>query len=113
MTVEQIAQKLDLHIVCGGDSLQREVNGRLYCCDLLSIVMGRAPADGVWVTVMANLNTVAVAVLCDLACVVVAEGMAIDETVTARAEQQGVVLLATEKPVYETARAIDRYCNEA
>jgi len=65
------------------------------------------------VTVMANLNTVAVAVLCDLACVVVAEGMAIDETVTARAEQQGVVLLATEKPVYETARAIDRYCNEA
>ena len=53
MTVEQIAQKLDLRIVCGGDSLQREVNGRLYCCDLLSIVMGRAPADGVWVTVMA------------------------------------------------------------
>ena len=37
---------------------QREIKS-VYCCDLLSIVMGKAPADCAWVTVMGNINAVA------------------------------------------------------
>lgn len=112
-TVNDLAKDLKLEIVSAGDGMERVPEKKLYCCDLLSIVMGRAPHDGVWVTVMANINTVAVAVLCDLACVVIAEGMAIDTATIAKARQQGVVLLKTAAPVYETAKAIERYlCDE-
>ena len=76
MTVKELAAACGFDVACGeGD---REVTGGIYCCDLLSIVMGRAPADCAWVTVMGNLNSIAVSVLADTACIVLAEGMALD-----------------------------------
>lgn len=107
-TVEEMARELGLTVIEGGNGLSREISGGVYCCDLLSIVMGRAPAGGVWVTVMANLNAIAVAVLCDLSCVVIAEGMAIDEATRQKAREQEVVLLFSERPVYDTAVAIGK-----
>ena len=41
--------------------------------------MGRAPAGCAWVTVMANMNTLAVAALTDTACVILAEGAVLDD----------------------------------
>lgn len=87
MTVKELAAACGFDVACGeGD---REVTGGIYCCDLLSIVMGRAPADCAWVTVMGNLNSIAVSVLADTACIVLAEGMALDDDARARGEQQG------------------------
>ena len=47
---------------------------KVFCCDLLSIAMGKAPGDSAWVTVMGNRNTLAVASLADVSCVILAEG---------------------------------------
>ena len=103
MTATELAAACGFTIACGdGD---REVTGGIYCCDLLSIVMGRAPADCAWVTVMGNLNSIAVAVLADCACIVLAEGMALDDDAKARGEQQGVTVLTTTLPVYEASVA--------
>ena len=44
-------------------SPDREIKGA-YVGDLLSWVMGKAEADNVWVTIMSNLNVIAVASLC-------------------------------------------------
>ena len=66
MTVEQLAQELGLTVLCGGEPLSRQVES-VYSCDLLSFVMGRAPADSAWVTVMGNMNAMAVALLADWA----------------------------------------------
>ena len=77
-----------------------------FCCDLLSIAMGRAPAGCVWVTVMGNLNTLAVAALADAACVILAEGAMLDEAAVKKAAQQGITVLRTEEPVFETALAV-------
>ena len=63
MTVRELAAACGFEILCGGG--EREVAGGVYCCDLLSIVMGRAPADCAWVTVMGNLNSIAVAVMAE------------------------------------------------
>lgn len=102
MTGKELAAACGFELACGeGD---REIDGKIYCCDLLSIVMGRAPADGLWVTVMGNLNSIAVAVLTDTACILLAEGMALDEDARVRGEQQGVTVLRTPLPVYEAAR---------
>ena len=84
----------------------REIKS-VYCCDLLSIVMGRAPADCAWVTVMGNINAVAVAVLADISVIVLAENMQMDATALNKAKAQGVNVITTELPVFDAAKLID------
>ena len=62
MTVAQMTTVLNLKVLAGRQSMERLVAGG-YCGDLLSWVMGRAKEDDVWITVMGNLNAIAVAVL--------------------------------------------------
>ena len=84
---------------------QRELS-RVFCCDLLSIAMGKAPADGVWVTVMGNRNTLAGASLTDTACIVLAEGVSLDEGTLAKAEAEGIAVLSTDLPSFDIALEI-------
>lgn len=83
----------------------REIS-RIFCCDLLSIAMGRAPADGVWVTVMGNKNTLAVASLTDTACIILAEGVELDEASVEKAREEGIAVAATDLPVFDMALAV-------
>ncbi|MCI8888902.1 MAG: hypothetical protein HFG70_12570 [Hungatella sp.] len=105
MTVGELIDRDIFQVIVQGDDLSRQVTG-IFCCDLLSVAMGRAPSDSAWVTVMGNVNTIAVSTLADVACVILAEGAQADEMCLARAKQQGVTLLATEEPVFEAALKI-------
>lgn len=75
----------------------------MFCCDLLSVAMGKAPADGAWVTVMANMNTLAVAALTDTSCIILAEGASLDDASVQKASDQGITVFATDLPVFEAA----------
>ena len=101
MTVRELADTGNYQVINLGDG-ERKI-GKVFCCDLLSIAMGRAPADCAWVTVMGNMNTLAVASLADVSCVVLAEGTALDEASVRKAEEQGISVLASERPIFETA----------
>ena len=101
MTVQQLTDALSL-TVFHLDDPDRPVTGG-YCGDLLSWVMGRAPADGAWLTIMSNVNVAAVAALADVACVILTEGVAPDEALLARTQTQGINLLGTELGSYECA----------
>ena len=68
--------------------------------------MSKAPAGCVWVTVMGNRNTLAVASLAEAACIVLAEGVSLDEGTLARAGEEGIAVLATELPVFDIALEI-------
>ncbi len=105
MTVKRAAQILGLEILSGDLSLEREIES-VYCCDLLSFVMGRAPAGSAWVTVMGNVNAMAVATLADVACVVLAENAALDAQALEKACENEIAVLRSVQPVFETARAI-------
>ena len=102
MTPIELAARCGFSVINEGEGMERTVNG-VYCCDLLSVVMGRAKADDLWITVMGNLNAVAVAVLSDVSCILLAEGVSMDETGTEKAKQQNVCVLATDQPVFEAA----------
>ena len=80
----------------------REVRGA-YVGDLLSWVMGRAEADNVWLTIMTNINIVAVAALADVSCILLAEGVTPEQSVLDTADAKGVNILQSAKPIYETA----------
>ena len=77
-----------------------------FCCDLLSIAMGRAPEHCAWVTVMANMNTLAVASLTECTCIILAEGTAFDESCMQKAASQEIPVFTTEQPVFDAALAL-------
>lgn len=106
MDVKELIEKLDLKVLCG-ESLDRKVTG-CYCGDLLSWVMSRAQEGDVWLTVMGNINSVGVAVLADVACIVLTENAALDADALNRAKQNDVIILQTEKNSYQVAAAISK-----
>ena len=104
MKLKDILTLPECRVLAEGDP-QRELS-RVFCCDLLSIAMGESPADGVWVTVMGNRNTLAVASLTDTACIVLAEGVSLDEGTLAKAEEEGIAVLSTDLPSFDIALEI-------
>lgn len=106
MTVQQMIDSIPL-TVFHLDDPDRPVEGG-YCGDLLSWVMGRAPAGGAWLTIMSNVNVAAVAALADTACVVLAEGVVPDPPLLDRAKAQGITLLGTELSVFDCAVRLGR-----
>ena len=106
MDIKTLKEKLNLTLICG-DDLERQVTG-CYCGDLLSWVMSRAQEGDAWLTVMGNVNSIGVAVLADVACIILTENAALDEEALKRAEQNGVIILTTEKNSYRVAAEISR-----
>lgn len=105
MTVKQLVDICGLEIIQGGEALQKTVTGG-FCGDLLSWVMGRAFAGSAWITIMGNENAVAVAVLADVACVILAQGASLDETAAMRAKENGVAVLKSDIGAFEIAVAV-------
>lgn len=101
MTVSKLAQALELK-PCALPDGERVING-VYCGDLLSWVMGKAQCDNAWITIMSNINVVAVASLSDVACVILAEGVLPDEDAKKAAEDKGINILLSDKSTYELA----------
>lgn len=105
MTVQELIDSGAFGVINAGEGLEREIT-KPFCCDLLSIAMGRAPAGCAWVTVMGNMNTLAVASLADAACVIMAEGAVLDEIAQKKAVQQEITVLRTEEPIFEAALSV-------
>lgn len=102
MRLQELLDRKVFNEICIGKDTDIEIS-KPFCCDLLSIAMGKAPAGAVWVTVMANMNTLAVAQLTECACVVFAEDVHPDSSTIEKAKQQDITLLSTELPIYEAA----------
>ena len=101
MTVQTLAELDGMRILTCPEP-EREIRGA-YVGDLLSWVMGRAAADNAWITIMTNINVVAVASLADTSCIVLAEGVTPEQSVLDTAEAKGVNILQSAKPIFETA----------
>ncbi len=101
MTVQNLADTLGLtpfHLEDAG----RTVSGG-YCGDLLSWVMGKASADGAWLTIMSNVNVAAVAALTDVSCVILTEGVTPDAPLLDKAKAQGINLLGSGLSTFDCA----------
>ena len=83
----------------------RDVEGA-YAGDLLSWVMSHASAGDAWVTIMSNVNVIAVATLVDVACVILTEGVTLADDEIELAKAKGVAVFTTEKSTFEVCREI-------
>ena len=86
---------------------EREIAGA-YIGDLLSWVMGRAQMDNAWITIMSNVNVIAVASLADTSCVIVAEDVEVPQELIDTAQDKGVNVLGSKLPIYETALELSK-----
>ena len=111
MTIGELQKLNILEVVNAGEEPDRELKS-VFCCDLLSVAMGKGQEDAVWVTVMGNINTLAVMSLTDMACIVLAEGAVMDEAGMTKARQQGIPIFRTENPIFETALQLYRWIKE-
>ena len=103
MTVQNLMDDFSLEVLCGGaDAAQKEVTGG-YCGDLLSWVMSKAQEGDCWLTVMGNVNSIGVAVMTDVACILLTENAAFDEDAKLRAEQNGVIVLRSSENAFDLA----------
>ncbi len=101
MKLNEFVEKLGVKVLTEGD-MDKEVTG-CYCGDLLSWVMSRAKEGDAWLTVMGNVNAVAVGVLSDCACIILTENAPLDKEAEEKALQQGIIFLQSEKNSYNLA----------
>ncbi|MBQ8000107.1 MAG: hypothetical protein IJ298_02680 [Ruminococcus sp.] len=80
----------------------------VYIGDLLSWVMGRANAGDAWITIMSNINILAVATLSDVACIILAEGVQLEEEVKTAAQQKGINVISSDMSAYHIAAALSK-----
>lgn len=105
MTVKELSERFDCQIICMPDG-DREISGG-YAGDLLSWVISRAKSGDVWVTIMSNINIVAVASLTDVACILLSENVELDdESIKERAENQGINILKTSMDSFSACAEI-------
>lgn len=104
MTVKELSAKRGFEVLAL-PSPERAVDG-VYIGDLLSWVMGRARENNAWITIMSNVNVIAVATLTDVSCVIFAEGVIPDAELIALANSKNVNLLRSGAAAYETALSI-------
>ncbi|MFO7636235.1 MAG: DRTGG domain-containing protein [Clostridia bacterium] len=100
MTVNDLNAALDGKILCAREHAGRTISGG-FACDLLSHVMANAREGNAWFTILTHMNTVAVAVLNDLACIVIPHGVHAEERTLLKAEEEGVPVITTSFSTYE------------
>ena len=72
-----------------------------YVCDLLSWVMAHGEEGMAWVTVQTHLKVVAVAALADMACVILPEGIVMEQESLDKAASEGMCVLSSALTAFE------------
>jgi serine kinase of HPr protein (carbohydrate metabolism regulator) len=100
LKLPEVIKKLGLKVRSAQGVLDRTISGG-YVSDLLSDVMGHSQKDNIWVTLQVHPNIVAVAVLKELAGIIVVNGREPAPETIAQAEKQQVPILVSELSAFE------------
>lgn len=107
MNISEIQKTLDLELVAGSKGMDRLVSGG-YCGDLLSDVMGNSLKGEIWFTIQTHQNIMAVAVLKELAAIVLVNGQKPDEDTKTRADAEEIPILLSPLSSFELAGKLHR-----
>lgn len=110
MTVHQLKESLELTVLVE-QKTDREITG-CYIGDLLSWAMSRVQTGDVWLTVMGNVNAIAVAALSDAACIILTDAAVLDEEAKEKAQQQGITVFSSNANSYQVAVQLSRLLSE-
>jgi len=99
MLVKDILTK-DYHLLTDVSATNQRFEG-VYAGDLLSVVLRSASRNAVLITIIANPNTVAVAMLMDLPAVIFSENQVVTQTMIEKANTEAIALISTSLKTHE------------
>ena len=102
MNLQTVIEKLNLKTLTTTQDFSAIPVRSGYCSDLLSCVMTGASPEGVWITLMAHSNIVAVAALLDLSAIIITEDAQPNAETINQANQKGVTMLSTPSDNFKT-----------
>ncbi len=102
-SVSEIAKVCGFEIIHFSEDIAIE---GCYCGDLLSRVMVGDIRGKAWMTVMNNINVIAVAVATGASCVILTEGVLPDDNMLAKAKEHGVNLFSSKLDSFSAALAL-------
>lgn len=108
MKLKDLSEKLNCEMISGNVNFE-ELSAidipieNVYIGDLLSVVMAKAKEQCIWITIQTHLNVMAVAELLDMACIIVVEGMEIEEQTIKKSNDLHIPIIKTKASAYEIA----------
>ncbi len=99
MKLNDLINQSGFTLLVASENMDREITG-MKCCDLLSWVMANGTEGDAWITVQTHLNVVAVASLLDMACIIVPEGIEMEEATLEKAREQSVAIIAADMDAF-------------
>lgn len=105
MNISELLNKTGWKLLTEESDVDSIIHG-VYCGDLLSWVMGRGKPMQAWVTVQAHRNILAVASLREFSCIILADNALADDYLIETAQDENVVLISSDIPVYETCKKL-------
>jgi predicted transcriptional regulator len=102
MQVKDLVEQFGLVVAAGDKGLERQVKDG-YCGDLLSEIMANAPESCVWLTIQGHQNIVAVALLREMAAIIITGGQTPDEETLQKANQEEIPILLWSDSAYQLA----------
>ena len=103
MIAGEFAKSVDMELLLPDMAGQEMDISGCYIGDLLSNVMGQAKTGQIWLTVMTNVNILAVAQLIDLSGIVLLENNQPVEGVLERATLEGIPVFQSKETAYQAA----------
>ncbi len=100
MKVAELKELLSAENVTPSVAMEADVTCG-YTCDLLSWVMAHGDSGMAWVTVQTHMNVIAVAVLAEMACVIMPENIDMEKASLDKAVEEGLCVLKTPLSAYE------------
>ena len=100
MTVFDIVKSFALETRAGKEHLNEEVTGG-YASDLLSDVIAHSHKGNIWVTIQTHPNIVAVAIMKELAGIILAGGREPDSDTLKKAEEEEIPILVSPLFAFE------------
>lgn len=101
MKISEVAEILNAVVLTGGDRLDDEVHSACGS-DMMSDVLAYVKDQGVLLTGLINVQVIRTLLMMDMNCVVFIRGKVPPEGIVEFAEENGVVVLQTKLPMFES-----------
>ncbi|OHD68078.1 MAG: serine kinase [Spirochaetes bacterium RBG_16_49_21] len=100
MKLQEIIKQCGFELKTQNENLNRDVTGG-YSSDLLSDVMANAKDGNIWTTLQTHSNIVAVAVLKNLAGIILVNNRVPEEGTLAKANEENIPIMTTKLSTFE------------
>lgn len=106
MLTEELITVIDGKILTDSTSKINLKVENVYICDMLSWVMSHAQKGDAWITILTNVNVAAVAMMTDVACVIIPENILVEELTLKKANENGITIISTQYTAFEISKKI-------